>query len=228
MSTSEASVAVAAPVAPLSEDDTLVPIRMVEAVIYCPRQAWYRFVGGDDPLNLHMERGLRRHATLDTAPSPVVEGETFRHLAVIAPVFGVTGVLDEVTITDTEVIVTEYKATRARAAVWEGTAVQLAVQHLALREHGAGPHWHGPPLPAETTLRVYESDSRRYRALPWTPELAARAQATVAEARRVLAQSVPPPGVNDARCRNCQHEPICLPNLLPLLVEYTPGEGETP
>lgn len=32
----------------LSEEDDLIPIRAVEAAIYCPRQAWYRFVAGDN------------------------------------------------------------------------------------------------------------------------------------------------------------------------------------
>ena len=72
----------------LSESDDLIPIRMVEAVTYCPRQAWYRFVAGEDPLNAPMERGLARHRTAADAESAdsVPSGfHRYRQLTVFAP-----------------------------------------------------------------------------------------------------------------------------------------------
>ena len=65
------------------EDLLLVPIRMVEAVQYCPRQAWYRFVLADDPLNIHMERGLRRHATYGEAAPEASEGAVLARLVAL-------------------------------------------------------------------------------------------------------------------------------------------------
>jgi len=67
-----------------SEDDEAVPIRMAEALVYCPRQAWYRFVAQDDPINVHMQRGLDRHAVFgeqrtsggSARDAPSVTGET--------------------------------------------------------------------------------------------------------------------------------------------------------
>lgn len=214
----------------LSEEDTLVPIRMIEASTYCLRQAWYRFVAGDDPLNLHMERGLRRHATMDETPLPPLGRDirVYRHLAVIAPLLGVTGVLDEVIIAPEMLTITEYKATRRRSQVWEGIALQLAVQHLALREHAARSVWLGPPLPAATTLRVYLSDSRRYQDVSWTPEIDARARTAITQCRAVLALVSPPPGNVGPRCRHCQHEPICLPTVVPILMALPPEEGSDP
>jgi CRISPR-associated exonuclease Cas4 len=214
----------------LSEEDALVPIRMIEALAYCPRQAWYRFVAGDDPLNLHMERGLRRHATMDETPLPPLGPElrVYRHLAVVAPRLGVTGVLDEVIVAPDMLTITEYKATRRRAHVSEGVALQLAVQHLALREHAASTVWFGPPMPAATALRVYLADSRRYQEVPWTPELEERARTAIAHSRAILALASPPPGNVGARCTHCQHEPVCLPTVLPILMALPPEEGIAP
>ncbi len=202
----------------LSEDDHLIPIRAVESLTYCPRQAWYRFVACDDPLNIHMERGLRRHDTMDeTAPRPPVASVMYRHVPVTAPKLGVTGVIDEVEI-GPELLITEYKAARLAAFVWPGVLMQLAVQHLALREQ-VSTGWDGPPLPNATTLRVYFTDSRRYRAVQWSEQLAREAVAAVEQCREVFSLQLSPPGFVGPRCRNCQHEPICMPDDLPILAQ---------
>ena len=111
----------------LSEEDDCIPLRMVESATYCPRQAWYRFVAGDDPINEHMQRGLNRHETFGEQELRPEPGEQiWRHLAVFAPMLGVSGVLDEVTVTPKRLIITEYKTTRRSAAIWEGVLMQLA------------------------------------------------------------------------------------------------------
>jgi CRISPR/Cas system-associated exonuclease Cas4 (RecB family) len=204
----------------LSEEDDLIPVRMIESVVYCPRQAWYRFVAGDDPTNLHMVHGLLRHDTLDGG-EPHAEGEViYRHLSVRAPALGVAGVLDEVSIGD-QLIITEYKASHLVRLVWPGIVAQLAVQYLALREHAARPDWHGPILPHAATLRVYFTDSRRYRVVEWGSGVEQAARVAVTEARRILGAAVPPEGFVGPRCEHCQHEPICLPRARPILLAAT-------
>ena len=210
------------------EDRVLVPIRMVEAVVYCPRQAWYRFVLGDDPLNVHMERGLRRHATLDQATPAPTDGATYRHLPVSAPGLGVQGVVDEVTIGPAGTTIVEYKAAKVPPYVWDGIVAQVAVQALALREHGASERWLGPPLVEPLRLRVFFSDSRRYREIAWDAETERLAREVVRRARAVLAAATPPPGIVGPRCRNCQHEPICLPEDLPIWLEVGSGAPAPP
>lgn len=195
----------------LSEGDGLLPIRMIESLRYCPRQAWYRFVAGDDPLNIHMERGLRRHETFADARSPnSSEGAVFRHVAVRAPRVGVAGVLDEIVVGE-RLVVAEYKAARLVKWIWPAVLAQLAVQHLAFREHVATFGWHGPLLPEVTVLRAYYSESRRSREVEWSDELERVARRAVEEARLVLSAMLPPTGLVGPRCRECQHEPICLP-----------------
>lgn len=204
----------------LSEDDSCIPLRMVESATYCPRQAWYRFVAGDDPINVHMQRGLNRHETFDEQElRPGEDEQVWRHLAVFAPLLGVSGVLDEVMMTSERLIITEYKTTRRSAAIWEGVLMQLAAQHLALREHAASARWQGPPLPVETTLRVYYTDSRRTREMAWTAPLDQRARAIIARCQEIVQLSKPLPGYVGPRCSACQHEPICLPFDLPKLQE---------
>lgn len=204
----------------LSEEDNCIPLRMVEAATYCPRQAWYRFVAGDDPINVHMQRGLNRHETFGEQELRPEPGQhVWRHLAVFAPRLGVSGVLDEVMITPTQLIITEYKTTRRSAAIWQGILMQLAAQHLALREQAASERWSGPSLPAETILRVYYTESRRTREVAWTGSLEQRARAVIARCQQIAHVATPPPGNIGPRCGACQHEPICLPFDLPKFQE---------
>jgi CRISPR-associated protein Cas4 len=203
----------------LSEDGgLLIPIRMVESLVYCPRQAWYRFVLGDDPLNVHMERGLRRHDQFGEAATDGTEGEVFRHVPVQAPVLGVQGVLDEVIVGTDGTTVTEYKSARLAAEVWEGVAMQVVVQVLALREQAAAGRWFGPPLAEPVRARVYFAESRRYREVALDSEAERLAREVVRRARLTMELATPPPGNVGPRCRNCQHEPICLPFESPLWV----------
>ena len=202
----------------LSEEDACIPLRMVESASYCPRQAWYRFVACDDPINADMQRGLNRHEVFGEQELHPPEGEqVWRHLAVYAPRLGVSGVLDEVSVTAERLMITEYKTTRRSAAIWEGVLMQLAAQHLALREHavaGAG-RWQGAPLPAETLLRVYYTDSKRTREAAWSSALEQRARAVIALCQAIVHMPLPPAGNVGPRCAACQHEPICLPFDLP-------------
>ena len=204
----------------LSEEDACIPLRMVESASYCPRQAWYRFVACDDPINADMQRGLNRHEVFGEQEVHPPDGEqVWRHLAVFAPRLGVSGVLDEVQVTAERLIITEYKTTRRSAAIWEGVLMQLAAQHLALREHAEATdgRWHGAPLPVETLLRVYYTDSRRTREMVWSAALERRALAVIALCQEIVRMPLPPVGTVGPRCLACQHEPICLPFDLPKL-----------
>jgi CRISPR/Cas system-associated exonuclease Cas4 (RecB family) len=204
----------------MSEEDGTLPIRMVESAAFCPRQAWYRFVAGDDPINVHMQRGLNRHDIFGEQTPRCGDGEhIWRHLAVWAPELGVAGVLDEVTLTPEQLVITEYKTSRRSAAIWEGILMQLAVQFLALREHMVSGRWSGPQLPDEALLRVYYTDSKRTREARWDASLERRAREAVAGCREILRGIGPPPGHVGVRCHQCQHEPICLPFDLPKLRE---------
>lgn len=208
-----------------SEDDDAIPIRMIEAATFCPRQAWYRFVAGDDPINVHMQRGLNRHEIFAQQPIPGEGSElsetarVWRHLAVRAPRLGVAGVLDELHVLPDKLVITEFKATHLSRVVYEGVLMQLCVQYLALREHARSGAWLGGPLPDTAILRVYYTDSRRAREVMWNSELESRARAAIAYCREILMMSSPPAGFVGQRCRECQHEPICLPFDLPVLKE---------
>jgi CRISPR/Cas system-associated exonuclease Cas4 (RecB family) len=192
-------------------DEALIPIRMFEALGFCPRQAWYRFVSNEDPVNVYMERGLQRHAVFDEAEREA--STVFRSVPVAARSLGVAGVLDEVRIEEGELWITEVKAARLSRFVWPGIELQLAVQRLALAEQVACGGWYGPPPPSgdHWHLRAYFSTSRRYRDVPWTDDLEARARDAVARALRILDLAAPPPGRVDRACHQCQEIDRCMP-----------------
>lgn len=202
-------------------DESLIPIRMFEAVGFCPRQAWYRFVGNEDAVNVHMERGLQRHAVFDEAERE--SAKVFRPVPVSAPGLGVTGVLDEVVLDGDTLWITEVKAARLTRFVWPGIELQLGVQRLALAEQVERGGWHGPVLPetGRWRLRAYFSSSRRYREVPWTGELEARVYAAVKDAQRILDLALPPCGRVDRGCRQCQLLDVCMPFESELLAGVT-------
>lgn len=203
-------------------EESLIPIRMFEALGFCPRQAWYRFVGNEDPVNVHMERGLQRHAVFDEAER---EGkDVFRGVPVAAPRLGVAGVLDEVAFNGDELWITEVKAARLGRHVWPGIELQLALQRLALLEQVARGGWHGPPLPVpeQWRLRAYFSASRRYREVPWTHGLEKRAHIAVKDAQRILDLTLPPTGRVDRGCEQCQVLNVCMPFESELLAGAVP------
>lgn len=196
-----------------SESESLLPIRMIESWAYCPAQAWYRFVAGDDPVNAAMARGLRRHASLDEVPGTSRFGGTvYRHLAVRAPRLSVQGVVDEVEIAPGVLAVTEYKSASLPRLVWSGVMLQVALQWLALAEQlGA--------TSSRADLRVYFTESRRYRTIAAHPALFEKARNAVIALQEIMTLESPPPGLIGPRCDTCQHAPICMPDTLPLLVE---------
>lgn len=192
-------------------EESLIPIRMFEALGFCQRQAWYRFVGNEDPINAHMERGLQRHAVLDEAEHDA--RTTFRSVPVTAPALGVVGVLDEVRIDDGKLWITEVKAARLTRFVWPGIELQLAIQRLALAEQVERGDWYGPPVPPldRWHLRAYFGTSRRYRDVPWGHELEARARHAVQAAVNILESPLSLTGRVDRGCEHCQVVDVCMP-----------------
>jgi len=195
----------------VDDSEVLVPIRMVESLAFCPRQAWYRFVTCHDRTNAHMERGLARHEVFDQAERP--SGAVYRSVPVLAPSLGVQGVLDEVRIGEDELIITEVKTARLSRIVWPGIALQLAVQRLALAEHMDRGGWFGatPPARDRWRLRAYFTASRSYRDVAWGPELAGQARDAINRARQLMGSGDPPPGNVGRRCAHCQVLDDCLP-----------------
>ena len=104
--------------------------------------------------------------------------------------------------------------------LWDADRMQLGLQMLVLRENG---------YDCAEGVIYYQETKQRVR-LPWTGELAAWVERTVAGARACAASAViPPPLEHSPKCPRCSLAPVCLPDETRLLAEATPptaGSGE--
>jgi CRISP-associated protein Cas1 len=193
--------------APLPE---LVPARMLNEYVYCPRLFFLEWVDSLWAGNADVAEGLRRRRRVDSgggaAPLPT-EGVLIaaRSVELTSERLGITAELDLIEGTTDGVIPVDTKKGRPNhdGAAWEADAVQVCAQVLLLRDSGYDcPH--GEVFYAETRQRVV--------VVP-TEELIARTLAVVEQARAVASQMRPPPPLQASpKCPRCSLVGICLPD----------------
>jgi CRISPR-associated exonuclease Cas4 len=92
---------------------------------------------------------------------------------------------------------------RGKMGQWLNDHIQLCAQAMCLEERTGQPVERG---------QIFYWGNRRREEVVFTPELRARAEASVARAFALLkAEQRPPPIQKRAKCRDCSLEPICLP-----------------
>ncbi len=94
--------------------------------------------------------------------------------------------------------------------IWDADKMQLGVQMLILRENGYDC--------AEGV--IYYQETRQRVRLPWTADLAAWIERTIAQARGCAAsRTIPPPLRQSPKCVRCSLAGICLPDETNLLAD---------
>jgi CRISPR-associated protein Cas1 len=188
----------------------MVPARMLNEYVYCPRLFFLEWVDQLWASNADVAEGLRRHRRVDSgggaAPLPD-EGElkVARSVELASHEFGISARLDLLEGVDGGVVpVDTKKGHPARdGAAWEPDAVQVCAQILLLREQGYDCD-HGEVYYAETRQRVVVEP---------TGELIARTLAVVEQARETAARLRPPPPLQASpKCPRCSLVGICLPD----------------
>lgn len=208
------------PAPPAAADEVLVPARMVNEWVYCPRLAYLEWVEGEWADSGDTEQGRRVHARVDAGrprlpppPPPDAEGADaadapFRTRAVelASERLGLVARMDLLEGEDSWVTPVDYKKGKrphVEAGAYEPERVQLCVQALILEDNGyrvdQGFLWF-----AESRERVPVRFDAALRAR--TLE-AASALRLAAAARRI-----PPPLENSRKCIRCSLLPICLPD----------------
>lgn len=193
----------------------LVPARMLNEYVYCPRLFFLEWVDSLWASNADVTEGLRRHRRVDAgggaAPLPA-DGKlkAARSLELASERLGIVAKLDLVEGIDGMVVPVDIKKGRPRSdgTPWEPDAVQLCAQILLLREHGYDCA-HGEIFYAEARQRVL--------VVP-TDDLVNRTLALVAEARAAATRLQPPPPLESSpKCPRCSLVGICLPDETNLL-----------
>ena len=193
----------------------LVPARMLNEFVYCPRLFFYEWVEGVFRHNADTVDGAQKHEKgdekEDALPAPdEIEGEVFKARGVMlsSERLGLIAKMDMVEAANGAVTPVDYKRGKPRDGddgpeAWPADQAQIAAQVLVLRDNG---------YVADEGLLFYYETRQRVR-VPVTPELVAQIEGQLQSARD-LARSgrIPPPLVDSPKCPRCSLVDICLPD----------------
>jgi CRISPR-associated protein Cas1 len=188
----------------------LVPARMLNEYVYCPRLFFLEWVDRLFASSADVAEGERRHRRVDagggSAPLPG-EGElaAARSVELASERLGITARLDLLEGVDGGVVPVDTKKGHPRpdGTPWEADTVQVCAQVLLLREHGY------------TAARgeIWYAGTRQRVPVEITPDLIARTTAAAAQASKVAARLAPPPPLRSSpKCPRCSLAGICLPD----------------
>ena len=205
------------PAPPALGDSPLVPARMVNEFVYCPRLAYLMWGQAEWAESADTVDGRRVHARVDRAGKPLpapeaLEGESgeekivSRSLTLSSEKLGVIAKIDIAEAADGAVTPIDYKRGKrphvARGA-YEPERVQVCLQALLLEEHGyrveEGAIWY-----AESRERVRVTLDGDLRAA--ARDAVSRLRLTVSNGR------IPPPLRDSPKCPRCALVSICLPD----------------
>lgn len=188
----------------------LVPARMLNEYVYCPRLFFLEWVDSLWASNADVAEGQYRHRRVDAgggaAPLPD-DGElkVARSVDLASEELGIVARLDLVEGDGGTVVPVDVKKGRPspEGTAWEPDAVQVCAQVLLLREYGY----------ACERGELYYAQTRQRVPVDPTPELIAQTL-DVAQAARAAATRLrpPPPLQASPKCPRCSLVGICLPD----------------
>ena len=192
----------------------LVPARMVNEYVYCPRLAYLEWVQGewvessDTVEGRHAHRRVNRDGGKLPPPADVEKAEKLhaRSITLSSDRLGLIARMDLIESDGAKVTPVDYKRGK-RPHVERGAhdpeRVQLCVQGMLLREHG---------YDCDEGVLYFVGSRERVR-VAFDDELVADTQQAVDGLRRVAAEGVIPPPLEDSpKCPRCSLVEICLPD----------------
>lgn len=205
----------------------LVPARMVNEFVYCPRLAYIEWVQSDFAENFDTVEGRYRHRRVDeekgALPDEIGEGDVIhaRSIMLSAPDEHLIARIDLVEAENGLTVPVDYK----RGAVpdnpersWEADRVQLCAQGLVLKANGY----------RCDSGTIYYAESKTRIPIPFEADLLERTRNAVS-GLRTLAQrgTIPSPLEDSPKCFRCSLAGICLPDETNMLAGRAQPDGET-
>jgi CRISPR-associated protein Cas1 len=205
----------------------LIPARMLNEVVYCPRLFHLEHVAGEWDDNADTVSGKRTHRRVDASASALPDAQQLeeaglrvaRSVTAAAPAEGLVAKVDLVEAEGGQVTPVDYKRgsapdpARVEGGVWPADRVQIGAQIMALRAAGYA---------CQGGVAYYAASKTRV-SVPFDDALGAEVRAAVAEARRLAAERTPPPPLVDSpKCPRCSLVGICLPDEVNLLRAEAP------
>ena len=213
----------------MTEDDLLVPARMVNEWLYCRRLAWMEWVDGEWADSADTIDGRRVHRRVDQPTGTLseddevpAEGEVMaRGLLLSAPGERLIARLDLVeSAGDGRVRPVDYKRGRAPEnpdRAWPPERAQIGAQALVLRANGH----------ACDEGVIYFAESKERVSVVVDELLLDTVRTAIDELLAARASGERPAPLEDSpKCVGCSLAPLCLPDEIGLLTrpEATPGE----
>ncbi len=221
----------ALPAPPASGDVPLVPVRMVNEWVYCPRLAFLEWVEGEWADSADTEAGRRVHARVDRGsgalPPPAAgagadagadggaggdAGESgaapfvTRAVTLSSERLGIVAKIDVIEGEDGRVVPVDYKKGRrphVDKGAYEPERVQVCAQALILEDSGY----------AVEEAALWFAASRERVRVELDDELRAATRRAIGELRLAAAAGRrPPPLVDSPKCVRCSLAGICLPD----------------
>lgn len=198
-------------------DLPLIPVRMLNEHVYCPRLAYLMWVQGEFRHNEFTVDGAIKHRRVDKGggklpeqPPHAAEDETRIHARSVTLSSERLGLIARMDLVEGEgavVAPVDYKRGRrphkAASGVYEPEQVQVCAQGLLLEEHGYS-------CPEGI---VYFVASRERVRVPLDEELRKRTRIAMTELRRNAASGyIPAPLEDSPKCPRCSLAGICLPD----------------
>lgn len=200
---------------PAAADEMLVPARMVNEWVYCPRLAVLEWGYGEWAGNADTSAGRRSHRATEDGPAPALPSpekldadQTLktRRLRLASEKLGLTAEIDVLEADEGEVTPVDIK-TGKRPHVAEGAylpeRVQVCVQGLLLRDAG---------YKCNEGALFFAASRERVR-VAFDEELVGLSLRAASELRLTIASGrLPPPLDHSPKCPCCSLLPICLPD----------------
>ncbi len=193
----------------------LVPARMVNEFVYCPRLAYLMWTQAEWLETGDTVEGRRAHARVDRPNAPMPAPETLeeaepkivsRSLTLSSETLGVIAKIDVAETEDGIVTPIDYKRGKrphVGQGAYEPERVQVCLQALLLEEYGY--------RVAEGV--IYYAESRERVRIVLDDALRAAARDAVSELRLIVSQGrIPPPLKDSPKCPRCALVSICLPD----------------
>jgi CRISPR-associated endonuclease Cas1/CRISPR-associated protein Cas4 len=213
------------PAPPVTGETPLVPARMVNEFVYCPRLAYLMWTQGEWSETGDTVEGRRVHARVDrpSAPLPApqaLEGAAVetddenagpdkivsRSLTLSSASLGVIAKLDVAEAEDGAVTPVDYKRGKrphVAQGVYEPERIQVCLQGLLLEENGY----------RVDEGAIYYAESRERVRIVFDDALRAAARTAVSDLRLTVSQSrIPPPLKDSPKCPRCALVTVCLPD----------------
>ena len=204
----------------------LVPARMVNEYVYCPRLAYIEWVQGDFAENYEVAEGRFRHRRVNeeegNLPDEIGTDQIVhaRSVMLSSPTDHLIARIDLVEGNNASVIPVDYK----RGSVpdipdraWDADKVQLCAQGLVLQANG---------YTCDTGM-VYYVESKTKVPVTFDCDLVSKTRKVVSSLKSMAEKGVIPPPLEDSpRCVRCSLAGICLPDETNMLAGRSKANAE--